>query len=135
MTPVARILNPILADLPVAWSLSLGPEGGTTLMFGVMSTPALAVDGTVKFSGRVPTTEEIERILISTRARMAGRVEKCGRLTYRIFRGRFLAGRVIFRSQIARGPIALAMAARSRSFAMTGSSFSHPRRLRSIRAA
>ena len=35
-------------------------------MFGAMSTPALSVDGTVKFPGRVPTTEEIERILIST---------------------------------------------------------------------
>ncbi|TFH33085.1 MAG: thioredoxin family protein [Deltaproteobacteria bacterium] len=36
------------------------------MAFGVMSTPALAVDGTVKFSGRIPTTEEIERILVST---------------------------------------------------------------------
>jgi len=35
------------------------------LAFGVMSTPALAVDGTVKFSGRIPATEEIERILSS----------------------------------------------------------------------
>ncbi|TSA01019.1 MAG: thioredoxin family protein [Deltaproteobacteria bacterium] len=35
------------------------------MAFGVMSTPALAIDGMVKFSGKVPTTEEIERILIS----------------------------------------------------------------------
>jgi len=35
------------------------------LAFGVMSTPALAVDGVVKFSGKIPTTEEIERILAS----------------------------------------------------------------------
>ncbi|HEY5461346.1 MAG TPA: thioredoxin family protein [Deferrimonas sp.] len=35
------------------------------MAFGVMSTPALAVDGAVKFSGKIPTTEEIQRILAS----------------------------------------------------------------------
>jgi len=34
--------------------------------FGVMSTPALAVDGAIKFSGKIPTTEEIRRILASS---------------------------------------------------------------------
>jgi small redox-active disulfide protein 2 len=34
--------------------------------FGVMSMPAMAVDGVVKFSGKIPTSEEIERILAST---------------------------------------------------------------------
>lgn len=33
--------------------------------FGVMMTPALAVDGVVKTSGRIPPPEEIERILAS----------------------------------------------------------------------
>jgi len=33
--------------------------------FGVMMTPALAVDGAVKFAGKIPTTEEIQRILAS----------------------------------------------------------------------
>jgi small redox-active disulfide protein 2 len=31
--------------------------------FGVMSTPALAIDGTVVVSGRVPTAEELEELL------------------------------------------------------------------------
>jgi small redox-active disulfide protein 2 len=31
--------------------------------FGVMSTPALVVDGAVKFSGRVPTVEQLKEIL------------------------------------------------------------------------
>jgi len=35
------------------------------IAFGVMSPPALAVDGAVKFSGKIPTSEEIERILAS----------------------------------------------------------------------
>ena len=32
--------------------------------FGVMMTPALAVDGVVKVSGKVPSAEEIRRILL-----------------------------------------------------------------------
>ncbi|GAB4231818.1 MAG: thioredoxin family protein [Deltaproteobacteria bacterium] len=36
------------------------------LSFGVMSTPALAVDGAVKFAGKVPTAEEIRRTLASS---------------------------------------------------------------------
>ncbi len=31
--------------------------------FGVTVTPALAIDGEVKFSGKIPTVEEIEKIL------------------------------------------------------------------------
>jgi protein-disulfide isomerase len=33
--------------------------------FGVMSTPALAVDGTVKVAGRVPTVDALKDILAS----------------------------------------------------------------------
>lgn len=35
--------------------------------FGVMMTPALVVDGEVKVSGRVPSSEEIETMLQSDR--------------------------------------------------------------------
>ena len=31
--------------------------------FGVMMTPALAVDGVVKLSGKVPSVEEVRKIL------------------------------------------------------------------------
>jgi small redox-active disulfide protein 2 len=31
--------------------------------FGVMLTPALAVDGAVKFSGKVPSVDELKEIL------------------------------------------------------------------------
>jgi small redox-active disulfide protein 2 len=34
------------------------------MAFGVMTTPALAVDGQVKVAGRVPTPEEIEKLLV-----------------------------------------------------------------------
>jgi small redox-active disulfide protein 2 len=33
------------------------------LAFGVMSTPALVIDGKVKFSGRVPSKDEIKKYL------------------------------------------------------------------------
>ena len=35
----------------------------TIMKFGVMSTPALVVDGVVKFSGKVPSVEELKKIL------------------------------------------------------------------------
>lgn len=34
------------------------------IAYGVMMTPALAVDGTIKVSGKVPPPEEIERMLL-----------------------------------------------------------------------
>ena len=33
------------------------------MSFGVMMTPALVVDGLVKVSGKVPTVEEIKRMI------------------------------------------------------------------------
>ena len=33
------------------------------MKFGVMMTPALAVNGEVKFSGKVPSVEEIKEVL------------------------------------------------------------------------
>ncbi len=33
------------------------------MKFGVMMTPALAVDGTVKIVGKVPSPEEIQKLL------------------------------------------------------------------------
>ena len=33
------------------------------LSFGIISTPALVIDGKVKFSGRVPAKEEIKKYL------------------------------------------------------------------------
>jgi small redox-active disulfide protein 2 len=35
------------------------------IAFGVMTTPALAVDGTVKVAGRVPTVDALKDILAS----------------------------------------------------------------------
>ena len=34
------------------------------MAFGVMMTPALAIDGKVKVAGRVPSAEEIKKLLV-----------------------------------------------------------------------
>jgi small redox-active disulfide protein 2 len=34
------------------------------MQFGVMMTPALAIDGKVKISGRVPSIEDLKKILL-----------------------------------------------------------------------
>jgi small redox-active disulfide protein 2 len=34
------------------------------MSFGVMMTPALVVDGTVKVTGKVPSVEEIKKLLV-----------------------------------------------------------------------
>jgi small redox-active disulfide protein 2 len=34
------------------------------MKFGIMTTPGLAVDGNVKVAGRVPSVEEIKKLLV-----------------------------------------------------------------------
>jgi len=51
--------------LGIAYRMEKVTEITKIMAFGVMSMPALAVDGAVKFSGKIPTPEEIERILAS----------------------------------------------------------------------
>ncbi len=61
-----------LAERTQAAATALGLEFGMEKVsdlkeimgFGVMRTPALVVDGTVRVSGRVPTVEEIRRMLV-----------------------------------------------------------------------
>jgi hypothetical protein len=36
------------------------------MKFGIMTTPALVIDGAVKIAGRVPTEAEIQTILTTT---------------------------------------------------------------------
>ena len=60
-----------LAEMTEAAAKKLGIkyeiEKVTDLMeitnFGVMATPALVVDGVVKVSGKIPTADEIEKLI------------------------------------------------------------------------
>lgn len=50
-------------DLGIDYELEKVTDINEIVAFGVMATPALAVDGDVKASGRVPSIEEIKRML------------------------------------------------------------------------
>lgn len=50
-------------ELSLAYELEKVTDINKIIAFGVMMTPALAVDGTVKVVGKVPSVEEIKNIL------------------------------------------------------------------------
>ncbi|MGB5103646.1 MAG: thioredoxin family protein [Steroidobacteraceae bacterium] len=50
-------------DLDVEYELEKVTDVARYADFGVMFTPALVVDGTVKVSGKVPSLEETRRLL------------------------------------------------------------------------
>jgi small redox-active disulfide protein 2 len=55
-----------LAELGLDASVEKVTDYGAIAGYGVMKTPGLVVDDTLVVSGRVPTTEEITRLLRST---------------------------------------------------------------------
>ncbi|MCG3147810.1 MAG: hypothetical protein PCFJNLEI_01251 [Verrucomicrobiae bacterium] len=50
-------------ELGLQYELEKVKEIAQIMAFGVMMTPALVVDGQVKVSGKVPSVEEIKRLL------------------------------------------------------------------------
>ena len=52
-------------ELGMEYTLEKVTDISAIIAFGVMSTPALAVDGTVKVAGRVPTVDALKDILAS----------------------------------------------------------------------
>lgn len=52
-----------LKELEVSAEVEKVTEYKDILSFGVMKTPALVVDGTVKVSGRVPSKKEVKEFL------------------------------------------------------------------------
>lgn len=50
-------------ELNIEYKLVKVTDINEIMKFGVMATPALAVDGEVKVSGRVPSIDEIKNIL------------------------------------------------------------------------
>ena len=51
--------------LGMEYTLEKVTDINAIIAFGVMTTPALAVDGTVKIAGRVPTVDALKEILAS----------------------------------------------------------------------
>jgi small redox-active disulfide protein 2 len=50
-------------ELGLQYELEKITDVNRIISFGVMMTPALAVDGAVKVSGKVPSVEEIKKLL------------------------------------------------------------------------
>jgi len=51
-------------DLGIEYSLEKVTEINEIMKFGVMVTPALAIDGRVKTVGKVPSRDEIQKMLM-----------------------------------------------------------------------
>lgn len=62
-TLLAETADQAARALGLPYSVEKVTELNAIAAFGVMYTPALVVDGTVKVSGRVPTIEETKRLL------------------------------------------------------------------------
>ena len=50
-------------ELGIEYSLEKVSKISEIMKFGVMTTPALVVDGTVKVAGKAPSVEEIKELL------------------------------------------------------------------------
>lgn len=60
---LAEAVDTIAKELQLDYELEKVTDINQIMAFGVMMTPALAVDGVVKVVGKVPSTEEIKRVL------------------------------------------------------------------------
>jgi small redox-active disulfide protein 2 len=62
-TTLAEQVEKVATALALDHELEKVTDIEKILAYGVMSTPALAVDGVVKVSGRIPGAEELKTIL------------------------------------------------------------------------
>ena len=62
-TKLAESAEEAAKQLGCEYELSKVTKIDEILGFGVMTTPALVVDGAVKVSGRVPSVDEIKKLL------------------------------------------------------------------------
>lgn len=60
---LAELTERAAQELGLAYELVKITRINDITAFGVMITPALAVDGAVKVSGKVPSVEEIKRLI------------------------------------------------------------------------
>ena len=60
---LGQVADEAAADLGLDYELVKVTDLNEITRFGVMMTPALAVDGEVKVAGKVPSVEEIKQML------------------------------------------------------------------------
>lgn len=62
-----KMTNQALLDLGMDAQVEKIEDYGQIAAFGVMSTPALVLDGVVAFSGRVPTPSHLREIILAAK--------------------------------------------------------------------
>jgi len=60
---LAEIAETAARELGIDYEMEKVTDINSIMVFGVMITPALVVDGHVKVSGKVPKVEEIKKML------------------------------------------------------------------------
>ncbi|MHC4641844.1 MAG: thioredoxin family protein [Planctomycetota bacterium] len=60
---LAELTETAAKDLGIEYEIEKVTDINEIMKFGVMMTPALAVDGQVKVVGKVPSPDEIKRML------------------------------------------------------------------------
>jgi len=61
---LAEAVEQAARELEIEYELEKVTDINDIIGFGVMSTPALAIDGKVAVVGRVPAAEEIRKLLV-----------------------------------------------------------------------
>jgi small redox-active disulfide protein 2 len=61
---LAQLTEQAVKDLGITAEINKVTDLKQIMALGVMMTPALAVNGTVKLAGRVPSLEEIKKLLV-----------------------------------------------------------------------
>lgn len=62
-TKLAEMTDAVAQELGLDYELEKVTDINDIMQMGVMMTPALAVDGQVKVSGKVPSVEELKSLL------------------------------------------------------------------------
>lgn len=60
---LAEAAEEAAGSLGIEYTLEKVTDITAIMSFGVMTTPALAVDGKVKLSGKIPSVDELRKIL------------------------------------------------------------------------
>jgi small redox-active disulfide protein 2 len=61
---LAEITEKTAKELGIEYTLEKVTDINEIMNFGIMMTPALAVDGMVKVSGRIPKSEELKAMIL-----------------------------------------------------------------------
>jgi small redox-active disulfide protein 2 len=61
---LAQLTEQAVKELGIAAEINKVTDLKQIMALGVMMTPALAINGTIKVAGRVPSVEEIKKLLV-----------------------------------------------------------------------